>query len=297
LANLTKTDAKPTLMAWLILFFLAIIWGSSFILVKKAMFVFSPFQVGSARTTMAFLAISALALIYIRKVPLKKYPLLLLSGSFGVLIPAFLFPLAQTRLSSSVAGILNALTPAFTLIISVIFFGRSTHQKQLIGLSIGFLGACSLILLNSSGNLEINSYSLIVVLATILYGINANVVQKYLSDFKPLHVASLSLFCISPFALVSFGTADFNSTFQSNPQSSSAFYALVMLGVFSSAFATIIFYHLIQMSGAMFASSVTYLIPLVAVVWGLMDGEKLALGHYGGMALIIIGVYMINQKK
>jgi drug/metabolite transporter (DMT)-like permease len=288
----------PTLKKWLVLIFLALIWGSSFILIKKGLVVFSPPQTAAVRIVAAFCTLGAFSYISLKKVPRSKWGYLFISGMIGTFIPAFLFAYAQTRLESALAGVLNSLTPVFTFLVGWLFFSLRLRIKAILGLLLGFLGAISLILMGKElGTLDPNPYGLLVILAAILYGCNLNFVKHYLKDLKALHISSLVMLFISPLALATFFIEGVPQTIQTNPASGWALAALVGLGVLSTGVATIFFNRLLLISSPVFASSVTYLIPIVAIFWGLIDGEQLILGHYLSMGIIIIGVWMVNSSK
>lgn len=283
-------------LAWIILIGLAIIWGSSFILVKRGLEAFSPLQVAAIRTTVGFSVLSIYALWVIQKVPRRKFIFLFLSGMMGIFIPAFLFSFAQTKLSSSLAGILNALTPLFTLLIGIAFYQQKGSQAKYWGVFLGLIGSVGLSLLSAkAGTLGFNSYIFLVVTATVLYGINVNLVKHYLSDVKPIYVSTLSLFYIGPLALITFWQTDVITTLQTQKGSGQALMYLILLGTFSTVIATIFFNYLLQVSSAVFASSVTYLIPIVAIIWGFLDKENLHWSHLLCFGIILLGVWLVNK--
>jgi drug/metabolite transporter (DMT)-like permease len=295
-------DPQPktisTTLAWIILIGLAMIWGSSFILVKRGLEAFSPLQVAAIRTTVGFLVLSIYAVWVIQKVPRQKLVFLFLSGMMGVFIPAFLFSFAQTKLSSSLAGILNALTPLFTLLIGIVFYQQKGNSAKYWGVFLGLIGSVGLSLVSAkSGSLGFNSYIFLVVIATILYGTNVNLVKHYLNDIKPIYVSTLSLFCIGPLALLTFWQTDVITTLQTQKGSGQSFMYLVLLGTFSTAIATIFFNYLLQVSSAVFASSVTYLIPIVAIIWGFLDKESLHWSHLLCFGFILLGVWLVNKPS
>jgi drug/metabolite transporter (DMT)-like permease len=292
------TQANLLTISWLILLFLALIWGSSFILVKKGLLAFSPMQVASIRTTAGFLALLVLALPNLRQVPREKWIYLWLSGMLGVFIPAFLFAYAQTSLSSSLAGIFNALTPLFTLLFGIMFFQQKGSKYKFLGVFLGLLGSIGLSFLSSKQGVgQFNTSVLLIVLATMMYGMNVNLVKKQLSQLKPLQVSAMSLFALGPFALLGFWFTDVLGTLNTHLAAWEAFGYLLMLGVFSTAIATVFFNYLLQISSAVFASSVTYLIPIVAIVWGVWDGEQLLWVHLICFLSILGGIGLVNFSK
>ena len=293
------TENTPqSLLSWLILITLALVWGSSFILIKKGLDTFSPAQAASIRVFVGFLTLIPMALFSIKHIPVSKWKYLLLSGSLGVFFPAFLFAFAQTEVSSLLAGILNSLTPLFALLVGVLFFGQKGSVSKYIGVLIGFVGTITLILINpntNGGQISINGYALLVVLAALMYGVNVNMIKTYLGNLPPLYVSTLSLFVIGPFATVAVLSLEIPETYQSDPLGNQSLLALVVLGFVSTGLATVLFYKLLQMTNPLFASSVTYIIPIIAVMWGLSDGEHLGFVHIFSMLMIITGVWMVNR--
>ena len=277
---------------------LSLIWGSSFILIKKGLDVFSPGQLGSLRLSLAFLFLLPYAIPNIRTVQKEKWVYIILIGVISILIPAFLFAIAQTEITSSLTGILNALTPLFTLIIGIVIFKYKMKFFQLIGLVLGFIGSISLSFIDSEGGFgRMNFYVLFIVVATICYGVGSNIVKARLSDVNSTVLASLSLLVIGPFTVIYLFSTDFIDKVVSTEGSWEALGYIAILGIVGTGIAIALINRLIQITSPVFASSVTYLIPIVAVMWGLLDNEKLYLMHYAGMVLIIAGVYIVNKVK
>lgn len=285
-------------MAWSLLILLTLIWGSSFILIKKALLVYGPGEVGALRIVTAGLALTPVALKKLGRLQRRHLGLLVLIGFVGSFIPAFLFAKAQTQLASSITGILNALTPMFVVIMGALFFRQKFTRRNTIGLVVSFAGSVMLVLAGSGGEIgEINYYALFVVAATICYGVNLNVIKTYLADLKPLTITSVSLLLVLPLALGYLFSFSSFSTQLSRPGSGAALLYVSILGVLGTSFALILFNKLVQLTNPMFTSFVTYLIPMVAVIWGVLDGESLYLEHYAGMIAIIAGVYIANHRK
>ena len=281
-----------------VLTFLAIIWGSSFILIKKGLDVYSPDQVGTIRIIFAALALLPFALKNLQTAFKSQWKLFLLFGIVSNLTPALLFALAETGLSSSITGILNSLTPIFTLIVGALFFSTQIQKAQIIGLVIGFAGSLALSFIGSGGELgEFNYYALYVVAATICYGFSANMVRKYFLKVEPVVLTSLAVFSVGPFSLIYLLTTDFTSRLANVDGAWLSLFYLFILGAVGTAFALILFNRVIQTTSAVFASTVTYLIPIAAVIWGLIDNEALYPLHFVGMALIILGVFVVNKNK
>jgi drug/metabolite transporter (DMT)-like permease len=295
---LTFLKRNPKIFAWLLLIVLAIIWGTSFILIKRGLLVYSPVQVAAVRVLSAWSLLVGFAFRAFKHIPRKKWFLILISGNLGIFLPSFLFSYAQTNLSSSVSGVLNALTPVFTLIIGVIFFSQKTRAIQLLGFGLAFIGSASLAMLSSpDGTIQFNYYALPIILATVFYGTNTNLTKTYLTGINPLQLTAMALTFIAPFALVILLFSDIQTNFAAKPNSLSALLSIMALGMSSTAIAMVLFNYLIQFTSAVFASSVTYLIPLVAIFWGMVDGELLTMNQIICMIGIMIGVYLANQRK
>ena len=280
---------------WFLLAILALIWGSSFILIKKGLLAFSAAEVGALRIVAAFAFLVPVAIPALHRLTARHFGLLLLIGLVGSLGPSFMFALAQTQLSSSATGILNAVTPLNVLLIGAAFFHKTITKKEVIGLGIGFLGAVMLTLAGSEGFGSLNYYALLVVLATICYGFNLNIIKNYLGDLKPIVITGVSLLLVGPAAAVYlFGMSEF-WTKAATDVAWWPMMAVVCLGVVGTAIALILFNKLVQIRTAVFASSVTYLIPIVAIGWGVVDNESLTYQHFVGMGAILGGVYVANR--
>ncbi|MCS6796112.1 MAG: EamA family transporter [Raineya sp.] len=296
LAQTSIRTHKYPLIAWLLLSALSLIWGSSFLLIKKGLEVFTPFQVASLRIAAAFIVVAIPFWWHFRKVSLQKWGFLLLSGLLGNLIPAFLFAIAQTQINSSVASILNSLTPFFTFLVGVVFFRKKALWQKAFGIFLGIIG--TLLIFYQKGNLQFNAYALLIVGATLGYGFNVNLTGKFLADVKPIHITTISIFMVGAIAnIILFGFTDFLSTLQSHSKGYEALTYILILGVVGSGISSILFYKLLQVSSPLFASSVTYVIPLVGVSWGLLSGETITPAHLAGMSLIIAGVVVMNKYK
>ena len=287
------------LLAWGLLLILALIWGSSFILIKKGLVVYSAGQVGAIRILSASIFLLPIAFQKLSEVKRRHWILLLSVGLTGSFIPAFLFAKAQTNLPSSVAGILNALTPLFTMIIGALAFSQKINLRTTLGLITGFIGSAILIIGGSSGDFtSLNLYAFLVVLATVFYGVNLNLIKYKIADLTAKAITSISLLIVGPLAAVYlFGLTDFMSVTLNHEKALTSLGGLVILGVMGTAIALILFNYLVKISTPIFTSSVTYIIPVIAVVWGIFDGEQLFFLHYLGMAFIIIGVYLANRRK
>lgn len=285
-------------LAWLFLGILSLIWGSSFILIKKSLRVYSPLEVGALRIVTAGLFLLPLALKRLPRLTRQNWQTLLLVGFVGSFGPAFLFALAQTQLESGLAGSLNALTPLFTILIGSWFFGTIVTRRNTVGIAIGFVGTVSLVLAGSWGSInEFNFYALFVVLATVMYATNLNIIKAHLSDVRPLTITSVSLMMVLPLALIILASVtDFSTKIIYARGAWEALGYVSLLGVLGTAIALVIFNKTVQISSPLFTSSVTYIIPVIAVIWGVIDGERLLPTHYLSMGLILTGVYIANRK-
>lgn len=281
-----------------LLILLALIWGTSFILMKRGLLVFSAGEVGSLRVASASLFLLPVAVANIRGLDRKQYIKLFASGMMGIFFPAFLFAMAQTKMESSVTGIMNSLTPICTLLIGVSFFHQKFRKKSIIGILIGLLGTVILILAKSEGRIGgVNVYALFVILACLFYAVNLNFIKYKIADLNALTITSVSLMLIGPLAIFFLFTfTEFNDKINTVDGAWQALGFILLLGFMSTCLATILFNLLVKITSPLYTSSVTYLIPIVAVLWGIFDGEQLFAGHFIGMAAIIGGVYLANRK-
>lgn len=284
--------------AWFLLIVLSLIWGTSFILIKQGLKVFDPDEVGALRVSAAALFLLPAAFSRLRNLRVKHFGKLLLSGLMGIFIPAFLFAAAQTQMDSSVAGILNTLTPIFTMLMGAWLFQQRFRAIAVFGIVLGFAGTFMLMLSRVGGRVEgINLYALLIVAACVLYGSNLNFIKFKIPDLSPMTITSVALLLLAPMALIYlFAFTGFVEKFSTHQHAWVAFGYTVLLGIMSTATATFLFNRLVKISTPLFASSVTYMMPIVAVIWGVLDGERLYAGHYIGMAAIVGGVYLANRK-
>lgn len=265
---------------WVLLIALAVIWGSSFILMKKGLTAFQPGQVAGIRMLVACLATLPLLLPRLGSVRWPKAGYMGIVGAVGSGIPAFLFATAQTRISSYLAGMLNALTPVFTLLLGAMMFRSRFTQLQSWGVFVGFVGAAGLVLLRSGGGLSSDAgFAALIVLATCCYGISVNVIKTYLSGEDVLTISAVSLLIVGlPYGLYLFST-DFLHRLFYMPGALLAFGSLALLSIFGTALSNILYFQLVKTSGPLFASAVTYLMPVVALGWGIWDGEQIGRAH------------------
>ncbi len=281
------------------LFILSFVWGSSFILIKRGLDVFTAPQVGAIRMLSAGMFLFPLGVRALSNVKRRHLFPLFFSGFIGSLVPAYLFAKAETQLSSAITGILNALTPLFVLIIGTLVFRLAIFTKRIgFGLMVAFGGTVILLLADAGGDiLEINFFAIFVLIATICYGFNANVVKAFLSDLKPLEITSVALGMMVPIAAIYlFGFSDFSDRILLEEKAYVSLGYLLILGFLGTSLAQIAFNRLVQQAGPVFASLVTYLIPIFALLWGVWDGEQILIGHYMGMMTIVLGVAITNEK-
>lgn len=283
---------------WGTLVILSLIWGSSYILIKKGLTGLTPIQLGSLRVIVTTLLIAPIGYQKIKHIPREKMKWVALSAFVGSFFPAYLFAFAETEISSSVTAVMVSLTPLFTLLISVIIFGEELLKKQVLGVFIGFTGIIVLVnneLTSSSFNIL---YVMFIVLAAICYAINANVLKYKLSNIPALGIVFMSfLFMFIPaFIILCFSSFPF-SDFASDPLIIESIIYIVILALFGTAIAKVLYIKLLAISTPVFSVSTTYLMPVVAIFWGLLDGEEFKLTQFTGTAIILLGVYLVTKKK
>lgn len=282
---------------WLLLIVLALIWGSSFILMKKALIGLSPVQVGALRIIFTALTLFIVGLKNILAVTKKQWFYISITAFLGTFFPAFLFAYAVDSIDSSIVSILNSLTPLNTLLIGALFFQYSFLRKQFLGVIIGLIGASLLILKGSDLNPDQNYfYALFIVVASVGYALNVNILKKHLDDLSALTITTGNFIVIFIPALIVLYNTDFFD-FEYIESARSSMYYLVLLSVFGTAMAKTFFNKLVKVSSPIFSSSVTYLIPIVAIFWGVMDGEKIYFDQFFAGSLILLGVYLTNKGK
>ncbi len=287
------------LISWSILISLMLVWGSSFILIKRSLDYFSASEVGLLRVVITFLFLLPIAIIKLSKIDQKHRNFLILSGVIGSLIPSFMFAIAQTQISSFLAGTLNSLTPLFTLFMGLAFFNMKAKWFNILGVFIGLMGALGLIYA-SSGNLGfvINAkYSTLVLIAAICYAFNVNFIKVYLKQLDSLTITALTFFYIGiPSLIYTLIFSDIPSKIIHEDNALTGLGYISILSIFGTGIALIAFNKLIKMSSPIFASSVTYIIPIVAILWGIIDGEIFKLVYLIWFVLILIGVLLVNTS-
>ncbi len=292
-------NTKKSFLPYTILFFLALTWGSSFILIKRSLESFSSNEVGALRIVITWLFLLPFAIRRLKRFTVRQWIYLIIVGIVGSLAPAFLFAAAQQGIDSSLAGILNSLTPLFTLITGMIFFSLKPKWYNIVGVLIGLIGAAGLVKVSGSGSFTFNlGYASLIVIAAICYAVNVNIIKAFLSDIPPVTITSLAFFTIGPFTLIYLSF--FTPFFQNITTNSHAFVGLgylSILAIIGTGLALMLFNKVIQMTSAVFASSVTYFIPVIALIWGITDGETFKPGFVLFVLLVIVGVLMVNTTR
>lgn len=281
---------------WYLLAILALIWGSSFILMKRGLEGLNPFQLGSLRVIFCGLFLLIIGFGHIAKIPLGKWRYIALTSLFGTFLPVYLFAIAQTQIHSSISAILNSLTPLNTLIIGAAVFGLQFQRRQLFGVLLGLAG-CIMLIYNGAMNNPGQNYffSLFVVVASCCYATNVNLIKKYLSDMSPMSISVGNFTVMLVPAIIILFCSGFTEVVV-QPKAHIAMIYIAILAIVGTGIANLIFYKLIQMSSPIFSSSVTYLIPVVALGWGFSDNESLTLVQGLGAAIILVGVYFSARK-
>ncbi|MFV8345158.1 DMT family transporter [Flavobacterium sp. ZB4P13] len=283
-------------LKWVYLMVLALVWGSSFILIKKGLIGLTALQLGSLRIIFAAVFLLLIGFKSLSKIPAHKWKYIALTSMFGTFIPAYLFAIAQTEIDSSVSSILNSLTPLNTLILGALVFGLQFKRNQIFGILIGLIGSALLILNGAIHHPEQNYYyAILVLIASICYAVNVNLIKKYLHDLSPLSITTGNFMMLFfPAFIILFFSGFFEVMHDVKVQESVLF--IMVLGVVGTGIANILFFKLIQMSSPVFATSVTYLIPVVAFCWGLLDNEMLTTVQFFGAFIVLIGVYLSAKK-
>jgi drug/metabolite transporter (DMT)-like permease len=279
---------------WILFIVLALLWGSSFILMKRAAVQLSGWQIGAIRIFSAGLVFLPFGIFHCKSIPKAKLPIVVLTGFLGNLFPAFLFGIAiQRKIESSLAGILNSLTPLFVLLIGVFFFKVVVQRKQLIGVLVGFVGLLVLSILKGPVTVNDVGLTLLILLATLFYGLNVNIIGTYLKGVDPIKMATVSLsFLTLPAGIVLLLNP---VSFSKSAGMQNSILSVIALGILGSAIATAVFYLLIKKAGGLFASLVTYAVPVVAIFWGILANENMGTLQIGCLGIILAGVYLANK--
>ncbi len=288
---------QPKLFNWFLFLLLCFIWGSSFILMKEGLKQLSAYEVAAIRMLSAGLVLLPFAIRSFRRMQKKDLGLLVLTGILGSFIPAILFCVAETQIDSALAGMLNALTPFFVILIGAVFFQSKVAVQKMIGVLIGFSGMLLLFLSQKSGSGNSNVFfAALIVVATLSYGLNVNMTNRYLKHVGSLDIAAIAFVSLIPASLAVLFYTGFAQHQLSELAVIKSVAAASVLGVFGTAIASILFYMLLKRAGTLFSTMVTYGIPFVAMGWGLLAGEAIGLLQVAGLAVILSGVYITNRQ-
>ncbi|WMS86922.1 DMT family transporter [Pleionea litopenaei] len=295
--------------AIILLWSLAFIWGSSFWLIKQGLDYFTPVQLASIRIICAAVVLLPVVLLKLRDRPLikDKMPWIALSliGCFGNLIPAILFAFAQTVVHSALAAMLNALQPLFTLLLAVVIFHTRLSKRQVFGIFLS-LAATVILLSDNAPAVDPSThllFSSLIVMATFCYAIASNLIKHYCQDVPPLTITAFSLNIIlmpSLILLFSLNVPNVNQTMSLNDYPWEFWHslgAIALLGILGTAFALLLFNRLIQLTSPIYASLVTYLIPLVATLWGFLDNEPITLLQFCAMIGVLVGLAIASRAE
>jgi len=282
---------------WIYLISLSLIWGTSFILIKKALIGLTPLQLGSLRIIFSSIILFIFAWNTLKLITKKEWKWIIISAFLGSFFPAFLFAFAETEIDSSIASILNSLVPLNTVIIGVIVFKIASSKKQIIGVVVGLIGTYLLI----DGGIQLNPdqnylYAGLVILCSFLYGFNVNIIKKYLNDIPAVTIAAGHFSVIFIPAIIIFSFSGFNTDQVYDPITLKSIGYVLVLSAFGTALAKVLFNKLVQMSTAVFASSVTYSLLIVSLFWGILDGELFSINQLMATALIVLGVLLSSRS-
>ncbi|HOY17426.1 MAG TPA: DMT family transporter [Haliscomenobacter sp.] len=295
--NTTSSPAMPMWRAYLVLGILSLVWGTSFILIKKSLEFFTPVQVACLRMSLSALAFVPVLIYNRKRMDWSRLPLLIVLGLCSSALPAILFSTAQQKISSATAGVLNSLTPLFTMIIGVLMFNVKVKWLQVIGILLGLAGAACLILMGKGGiaNSPVG-YALLIVLATLCYATGTNLIASKFRDMDSLLVSAGSFGTVGvPMGIYLLLGTDFIPRLAALPNPWLAMGYVATLSWVGTVLATIIFFKVIQQTSAIFGATVAYLMPIVAILWGVLDGEKIGLLHVVCMAIILLGVSLSRK--
>ena len=283
---------------WFLLLFISITWGSSFILIKKSLLVFTPYEIGAIRVVGSGLILASIGIPALVRMKRSTLLWVIIAGFFGNFVPMFLFPIAQTQVSSSLAGILDSLVPIFILAFGFLFFGIKSKFSQVIGAIIGFIGAASLIIF-SEGNSEESQfgYALLIILGGASYAVNSLIVKEKIPELDAIKLtAAVYSFWAIPAGIILYFTGIIQN-FEMKENYIEPMFYMAFLTIFGTATAMLLYFKLIQNTSAVFASISSYLLPVVAIIWGILDDEEFSFWYILSGILIAIGIYLIREKK
>ena len=284
---------------WVYLIILSLIWGSSYILIKKGLVGLTPIQLGSFRILMTTIILFIVGYKSLKGWSKEQWKWLVFTGFFGTFFPSFLFAFSETEINSSVVAVLNGLTPTFTVLIAFLFFNQRVGKKQIGGVLVGFLGTVLFVVQEftavSSGD---GRYAFLVVMAAMCYGINVNMIKHKLAGVAPMAIALANFIAIAPPALWLLLSTDFPwKDFYLQPEITTSLGYIFILSLFGTAFAKVLFNQLLTFSSAVFSISITYLLPIVAISWGVLDGESFGGLQWLACGFILGGIYLVTETK
>ena len=283
---------------WFYLAALSFIWGSSFILIKKGLVGLTAIELGSIRIIISALALIPFTFNRLKEITFKQWKWIIISAFVGSFFPAFLFAFAEQEIDSSVASILNSIVPLNTIIIGLVLFGIKSTKRQIIGVLLGFFGAYQLIISGINLNPDQNYfYSGLVIICSFLYAFNVNIIKKYLQELSAVAIATGHFIVILIPSVIVLLISDFNFEKLQNPQTQTSLFYVTLLAIFGTTLAKILFNKLINISSAVFASSVTYSMLIVSIFWGVMDGENFSINQLFATIIIVIGILLTNKKS
>ena len=283
---------------WFYLAALSFIWGSSFILIKKGLVGLTAIELGSIRIIISAFVLIPFTFNRLKEITFKQWKWIIISAFVGSFFPAFLFAFAEQEIDSSVASILNSIVPLNTIIIGLVLFGIKSTKRQIIGVLLGFFGAYQLIISGMNLNPDQNYfYSGLVIICSFLYAFNVNIIKKYLQELSAVAIATGHFIVILIPAIIVLLISDFNFEKLHSPQTQTSLFYVIILAVFGTTLAKILFNKLINISSAVFASSVTYSMLIVSIFWGILDGENFSFNQLFATVIIILGILLTNKKS
>ncbi len=283
---------------WFYLAALSFIWGSSFILIKKGLVGLTAIELGSIRIIISAFVLIPFTFNRLKEITFKQWKWIIISAFVGSFFPAFLFAFAEQEIDSSVASILNSIVPLNTIIIGLVLFGIKSTKRQIIGVLLGFFGAYQLIISGINLNPDQNYfYSGLVIICSFLYAFNVNIIKKYLQELSAVAIATGHFIVILIPSIIVLLISDFNFEKLQNPQTQISLFYVTLLAIFGTTLAKILFNKLINISSAVFASSVTYSMLIVSIFWGVMDGENFSINQLFATIIIVIGILLTNKKS
>lgn len=278
---------------------LSLVWGSSYILIKKGLESLTPLQLGSLRLLITTICLLPFGYRSLRDLSRNQWKWLAITAYVGTFFPAFFFAFAQQHIDSAIAAILNALTPLLTVVIGVVFFGVSVLRKQYWGVALGLLGSAGLIW----GGIQLNpdfrmGYALLILCASACYATNIHFIKIHLQQVGAMAITLGNFVMMAPLALfILLPSGFFDGKLLTDPKVHTSLVYVAILAILGSAIAKYLFNQFVKFSSAVFASSVTYTLPIVALFWGLADGERISMSQIMATAVILVGVYLSHKKR